>query len=128
MRQRLFATVARARRTAAEGTQHRSGVLTSRPPRARSHPVTVHLMVLALVLAQPPAPAAAQPRPKIAIALEARTEGKPEPDASAAKLLEEVRRGFAVIPDIEIVPSDGSRRTIWIITGATPGVAAASLM
>jgi len=90
--------------------------------------VAVQMMVLALILAQPPAPAAAQPRPKIAIALEARTEGKPEPDASAAKLLEEVRRGFAVIPDVEIVPSDGSRRTIWIITGAAPGVTAASLM
>jgi hypothetical protein len=85
-------------------------------------------MVLALILAQPPAPAASQPRPKIAIALEARTEGKPEPDASAAQLLEEVRRGFAVIPDVEIVPSDGSRRTIWIITGAAPGVTAASVM
>jgi hypothetical protein len=90
--------------------------------------VTLQLTLLVLVIAQVPAPAVPQPRPKIAIALEARTEGKPEPDAAAAKLLEEVRRGFAVIPDVEIVPADGSRRTIWIITGATAGVTAASLM
>lgn len=75
-----------------------------------------------------PALAAAQPRPKIAIALEARTEGQRDPDAAAARLLEEVRRGVGAIPDIEVVPADGARRIVWIITGSTPGIAAASLM
>jgi hypothetical protein len=90
--------------------------------------VTSQLTAFSIVLALIPASAAAQPRPKIAIALEARTEGKPEPDAAAATLLEEVRRGFAAIPDVEIAQSDGSRRTVWIISGATAGVTAASLM
>jgi hypothetical protein len=75
-----------------------------------------------------PALAAAQPRPKIAIALEARSEGRPDPDAAGARVLEEVRRGIAALPDVEIVPADGSRRTAWIIAGAAPGVTAVSLM
>jgi hypothetical protein len=87
-----------------------------------------HLSAFALVVASLPAIAAAQPRPKIAIALEARTEGQRDPDAAAARLLEDIRRGVAAIPDVEIVPADGSRRTLWVIAGATAGVTAASLM
>jgi hypothetical protein len=90
--------------------------------------VTRRLAAAVGLLVALPALAVAQPRPKIAIALEARAEGQRDADAAAARLLEEVRRGVGAIPDVEIVPADGARRIVWIITGSTPGVAAASLM
>ena len=73
-------------------------------------------------IAQPPRPA------KIQIAVEGRSEGRATADASAARLLAEVRRGLDAIADVELVPADRSRRAIWIISGTTAGVCAASLM
>ena len=85
--------------------------------------------VVALMLALPVTLAAAQPtRPRIAVSLEARTEGRPEPDATAAEILANVRKALAAIDDVEIVPREGSRRAIWIIVGATPGATAASVI
>jgi len=74
------------------------------------------------------APAAAQPRPAITMALEARSEGRPDADPPAARLLADVRRGFEALVDVEIVAGDGTRRTVWIVTGAAPGTVSASVM
>ena len=88
--------------------------------------------VLALTLAMLPSAAGAQPgaqvRPRISVAIESRSEGRPDGDATTARLLEEVRRGLSTIPDVEIAQRDVARRTIWIVTGTTPGTTAASLM
>ena len=85
--------------------------------------------VVAVLIAAWPAFAAAQTHPKIAVALEARSEGQREPDAAAARLLEEVRRGLGAIPDVEIAAPNGpARRTLWIIVGGASGVTAASVM
>jgi hypothetical protein len=76
-----------------------------------------------------PSFAAAQPRPKIPVTLEVRSEGQANPDATAATLVEEVRRGLSAIPDVEIVAAgEYSRRTLWIIAGAAAAVTAASVM
>ena len=87
-------------------------------------------MIAALVLASiaSTSQTTASPRPKIAISLEVRSEGRADRDATASRLLEEVRRGLAALDDVEIEPSDGSRRTIWIVGGTTPGQYAASLI
>jgi hypothetical protein len=74
------------------------------------------------------APAAVQPRPKITMALEARSEGRSDADAAATRLLADVRRGFEALGDVEIVAGDGTRRTVWIVTGATTGAVSASVM
>jgi len=87
---------------------------------------TIAAVVLTLALA--PAAAGAQPRPKIAFAIESRSEGRPDGDPTAAQLLADVRRGLAALPDVEIVPADGSRRAIWLITGAARDPIAASMM
>jgi len=71
------------------------------------------------------APARAQ---KIQMALIARSEGRPDRDPTAAALYDAVRKGLEAIADVELVPSDGARRIVWIIGGATPGQYAASLM
>src|SRR5204863_3401741 len=63
-----------------------------------------------------------------AVMLEARTEGRATPDAAAARLLAGVRRGLEAIGDVEVVAPEHARRTIWIVTGATPGSAAASVI
>jgi len=73
-------------------------------------------------LAQPPRPA------KIQIAVEGRSEGRATADAAGARLIADVRRGLEAIADIEVVPTDRSRRAIWIIAGTTAGVSSASLM
>lgn len=70
----------------------------------------------------------AQPRPKIAVAVEARSEGRPGADAAAASLVAAVRRGLEAMTDVEIVPSDGARRAIWIVSGTTPGTTSASVI
>src|SRR5262249_16593916 len=71
----------------------------------------------------------AQPRPKITVAVDVRSEGQRDPDAAAARLAEEVRRGLGAIPDVEIAaPGDYSRRTLWLIVGGGPGLTAASGM
>jgi len=70
-----------------------------------------------------------QPRPKIAISLEVRSEGRPDRDATATRLLEDVRKGLEALDDVELLESsDGARRTIWIVGGATPGQFAASVI
>jgi hypothetical protein len=83
--------------------------------------------IVALLVVMPAA-AQAQTHPKIAVALESRSEGRPDADASAKSLLAAVRTGLTAIGDVEIVPADTSRRTIWIISGSAPGSNAASMM
>lgn len=73
------------------------------------------------------APASAQTS-KFPIALITRSEGRPDRDATATALFESVRKGLEAIPDVELVPSDGSRRIVWILVGTTPGQYAASMM
>jgi len=90
--------------------------------------MTACLAATALMVAISGTLASAQPRPRIAVSVEARTEGRPEPDAATAQLLAEVRRSLAALNDVEIVARDGSRRTIWIIAGAAPAGAAASMI
>ena len=74
------------------------------------------------------APVQAQGVRKIPIVLEARTEGLGTRDETATQLLNAVRRGLEAISDVEIVPRDRARRTVWIVTGRTPGVVAASVI
>jgi hypothetical protein len=92
--------------------------------------VTAHSIAAVVMIVVSPAIAAAQPQPRsrISVSVEARTEGRAEPDATAAQLLADVRRSLAALDDVEIVGRDGSRRTIWIIAGATPGATAASMI
>ncbi len=85
--------------------------------------VVMTVVPSAMVATQPP-----QPRSHIEVSVEARTEGRAEPDAAAAQLLADVRRSLAALGDVDIVGRDGSRRTIWIIAGATPGATAASMI
>ena len=84
-------------------------------------------MLAALLLGAPPA-AQAQMAERIAVTVDARTEGKPAPDAVATRLLADVTRALAALPDVDVVPREGARRTIWIVTGATPGSIAASVI
>jgi hypothetical protein len=86
------------------------------------------MLMLAAILIGVPSTAPAQPAEKITITLDARTEGRATPDAAAARLLAGVRRGLEAIGDIEVVEPDHARRTIWIVTGATPGSLAASVI
>ena len=65
---------------------------------------------------------------KFPLALVTRSEARPDRDAAATALFESVRKGLEALPDVEIVPSDGARRLVWIISGTTPGPYAASLM
>ena len=74
------------------------------------------------------APVQAQPARKIPIVLEARTEGVATRDETATQLLTAVRRGLEAAGDIEIVARDRARRTVWIVTGRTAGVVAASVI
>jgi len=84
--------------------------------------VTSVMIVACVAIA---APARAQ---KIQISLIARSEGRSDRDATASALGDAVRKGLEAIADVELVPSDGSRRIVWIIVGTTPGQYAASLM
>ena len=92
--------------------------------------MTAHSIAAVVMIVVSPAIAAAQPQPRsrISVSVEARTEGRAEPDATAAQLLADVRRSLVALDDVEIVGRDGSRRTIWIIAGATPGATAASMI
>ena len=90
--------------------------------------MTARLTAAAVMLAMSATLAGAQARPRIAVSVEARTEGRAEPDATAAQVLADVRKALAAMDDVDIVAPDGSRRTIWIIVGATPGAAAASVI
>ena len=73
-------------------------------------------------------PARAQPAEPITVMLEARTEGRARRDAAATRLLGDVRRGLEAIGDVEVVPRERARRTIWIVTGAAAGPLAASVI
>lgn len=86
------------------------------------------IAIAALVAVALPALAAAQPREKIPLALEVRSEGQASPEPAAADVGAAVRRGLSALPDVELVPSDGARRIVWIICGTTPGQAAVSMM
>jgi hypothetical protein len=90
--------------------------------------VASRIIAVVIVAALHPLAAAAQPRPKIALTLESRTEGQADSDAAGKRLAAEVRSGLAAMPDVELVPADGARRAIWLITGSAPGAVAASLM
>jgi hypothetical protein len=82
------------------------------------------ILLLIVLLAAPPPAATAQPAEKIAVTLDARTEGSPARDAAAARLLTDVRRGLEAFTDVEVVPAEHARRTIWMVTGAaTPPLA-----
>lgn len=70
----------------------------------------------------------AQPADKIAVTLDVRSEGRASRDETATRLLGDVRRGLEALSDVELVPADHARRTIWIVTGTTPGASAASVI
>ena len=86
------------------------------------------ILLLVALLSLTPSPALAQPVEKITVMLDARTEGRPTRDAAATKLLAEVRSGLEAIGDVEVVPREQARRTIWIVTGAAAGPLAASVI
>jgi hypothetical protein len=86
------------------------------------------ILWLVAMLSLTPAAALAQPAEKITVMLEARSEGRPTRDATADRLLADVRRGLEAIGDVEVVPREQARRTIWIVTGAAPGPLAASVI
>jgi hypothetical protein len=75
-----------------------------------------------------PGLAPAQPVEPITVMLDARTEGRATRDVAATRLLADVRRGLEAIGDVEVVPREGARRTIWIVTGAAAGPLAASVI
>jgi hypothetical protein len=89
--------------------------------------VTSNLRLL-VVLAAFASPAAAQPAEKITVVLDVRSEGRAGPDQAATRLLADLQRGLAAIGDVEVVPREHGRRTIWIVTGAAPGASSASMI
>ena len=54
--------------------------------------------------------------------VEARTEGRSTRDAAADRLLAAVTRGLEAIGDVQLAPRERARRTLGIVTGATPFV------
>jgi hypothetical protein len=92
-----------------------------------THAVKLNPMLLALAIAIA-APAAAQPPERISVTLDVRTEGRPGRDEAANRLLGDVQRGLDAIGDVEVVPREHARRTIWIVTGASPAPLAASVI
>jgi hypothetical protein len=86
------------------------------------------ILMLAVMLCGVPAMARAQPADTITVTLDARTEGRPTRDAAANQLLADVQRGLEAIGDVEVVPREQARRTIWIVTSAAPGPIAASVI
>ena len=83
------------------------------------------LLTLAIGIA---APAAAQPPERIAVTLDVRTEGRANRDEMANRLLGDVQHALEAIGDVEVVPREHARRTIWIVTGAAPAPLAASVI
>jgi hypothetical protein len=73
-------------------------------------------------------PVLAEPTARIAVTVDARTEGRATRDEAATRLLDRVRRGLEALGDVEIVPRDLARRTIWIVTGAAASPLAASVI
>jgi hypothetical protein len=90
--------------------------------------VAGQVFIAALLVAGTASLAVAQSSTHIPVSLESRSEGRATPDATGTRLVDEVRRGLAAIDGVEIVPQDGSRRTIWIVAGTTPGAVAASVI
>jgi hypothetical protein len=86
------------------------------------------MLLSAAILVGAAAPAMAQAADKIQLVLDVRSEGMATADAQASQLRAEVRRGLEAIADVEIVPADGARRIIWIVTGTTAGAVAASVI
>jgi len=86
------------------------------------------ILTLALILVAAPSPAVAQPAQKISVTLDVRTEGRANRDQVATRLLGAVQRGLEKLADVEVVPREQARRTIWIVTGATAAPVAASLI
>jgi hypothetical protein len=86
------------------------------------------ILMLAAILIGASCPAFAQPAEKITVVLDVRTEGRPTRDQAATRLLDGVRRGLDAIGDVEVMPPEQARRTIWIVTGATAGSPAASMI
>ncbi len=71
----------------------------------------------------------AQPADTIAVNLDVRTEGRATRDEGATRLLGEVRRRPRSDRRRRASSrADHARRTIWIVTGATPGSSAASMI
>jgi hypothetical protein len=92
-----------------------------------THAVKLNLMILALAIGIASS-AAAQPPERISVMLDVRTEGRPTRDEAANRLLGDVQRGLDAIGDVDVVPREHARRTIWIVTGATPAPLAASVI
>ena len=74
--------------------------------------------------------ALAQPAERITVVLDVRSEGRASRDAVATRMLGDVRRGLDAIADVEVMPPELARRTIWIVTGtgAPAGAYAASVI
>jgi hypothetical protein len=86
------------------------------------------MLMVAALLGGVPATADAQPAEPITVMLDARTEGRATRDPAATRLLADVQRGLEALGDVEVVPREHARRTIWIVTGAAPGPLAASVI
>jgi hypothetical protein len=86
------------------------------------------MLLLAVMLIGAWSPAIAQPAEKITVMLDVRSEGRATRDAAATRLLADVQRGLEAIGDVEVVPREHARRTIWIVTGAAPAPYAASVI
>jgi len=86
------------------------------------------ILLLSVLLAAAPARATAQPAEKIDVTLDARTEGAPARDAAATRLLADVRRGLEALTDVDVVPAEHARRTIWMVTGAATAPLAVSVI
>jgi hypothetical protein len=71
---------------------------------------------------------AAQAPENITVVLDVRAEGRATADPSGSRLLADVKRGLEAIGDVEVVPPEHARRTIWIVTGAAPAPYAASVI
>ena len=84
------------------------------------------MLVVMLIGAATPAPA--QSAERIAVTVDVRSEGVASRSATATRLMDEIRRGLEVIPDVEVVPREHARRTIWVVTGAAAGPIAASVI
>jgi hypothetical protein len=90
--------------------------------------VTPTLIFLAMMIGAAAPVRAQPPARRISLVVEARTEGLGTRDATATQLLDAVRRGLEAAGDIAIVPRDRARRTVWIVTGRSTGVVAASVI
>jgi hypothetical protein len=94
----------------------------------RMTPLTAAIALLLPALAATVPPVSAQSTPKITIAVDARTEGRPVPEAAAARIYDDVVRGLEAIKDVQLVPPEQAVRIVWIVAGASGGPYAASLL